>query len=106
MHILPPTHIPESSFRVPLTSDLQEDYCEEAEREDKSEASSSEIHVKVELVDPDKVATNEAKFRMELSEVTLKTVSEVEVNLDAIQIFSESVHADLLKVTGMREALQ
>ena len=63
---------------------MQEDHYEEAEGEDNSEVSHSEIHVKVELVNPDEVAADEAEFSETLSEVTLETVSEGEVNLDEI----------------------
>ena len=61
-------------------------------------------------MDLGKVAGDEAKFSKMLLEVTLETVTEGEVNLDEIQIFSESVHfsedADALKLTGMRESLR
>ena len=87
-----PPSVPRSSFEVPLTLGLQEDCYEEAEGEDNLESSSSEIYVKVELVDPDKVAADKAKFNETLLEVTLETVSEGDVNLDEIQILSESVH--------------
>ena len=51
--------------------------------------SSFRIHVKEELADPDEVAADEAKFSETLLEVTLKTVSEGEFDLDEIQILSE-----------------
>ena len=62
MHIPLPVYVPESSFKVPLTLVLQEDHYEEAEGENNSELISSEIHVKVELVDPDEVVADKAKF--------------------------------------------
>ena len=77
---------------------------------DNFEVSSSGIQVKVELADLGELAADEAKFNETLSEVTLKTVSEGEVDLDEIQILSESIHfsedADVLKATGMRESLK
>ena len=64
----------------------------------------------VELMDPDEVAVNEAKFSETLLEETVKTVSEGEVNLDEIQILSESVHfskdVDAFKAMGTRESLR
>ena len=72
--------------------------------------SSSKIYVKVEPMDPDEVAADEAEFSETLSEVTLKTVSKGEVSLDEIQVLSESVYfsksADALKATDMRESLR
>ena len=72
--------------------------------------SSSKSHIKVEPVDPDKVAADEAKFSETLSGITLKTVTEGEVILDEIHILSESVHfsedADAFKATGIRESLR
>ena len=104
------THVPDSSCKVPLTLGLQEDCFEEADGERNSEEGSSRICVKTELADPDEVAVDEAKFSETLSEVTLKTLSEGEVDLDEIQILSESVHfsenADVLKATGFRESLK
>ena len=77
---------------------------------DNSETSSSEIHIKVEPADWDKVATDEAEFSKTLLEVTLKRVSEGDINLGETQILIASVHffedADALKATGTRESLR
>ena len=61
-------------------------------------------------MDPDKEAADESKFNETLLEITLKTVSEGEVNLDEIKMLGESIHfsknADTVKATGMRESLR